>query len=179
MWGLLWAEAFESQSPHVLVGRGFLLPFPHRAGTPRAPQGGGPGTQGCDHSKPGRGTKTPHVPAQRCSHCSPSQVVPLGRAVLAVAQGARGGAGVWSRVPSTPKPLSCTVWCFWCCCGCRGVGGWVVFAHLSSLAVPCTGGCQQALPPWLAVPRMICGGAGSNGAWREHCFPAAHADLCK
>lgn len=28
----------------------------------------------------------------------------LGRAVLAVTQGAHGGAGVWSRVPSTQKP---------------------------------------------------------------------------
>lgn len=101
--------------------------------------GWGPGTRGCGHSKPGRGTRTLRVPAQKCSHCSPSQLMLLGRAVLAVTQGAHGGAGVSSRVPSTPKPLSCSVCYFWCCCSSRSVGGWVVFAHLSSLSSP----------PWL------------------------------
>lgn len=44
------------------------------------------------------------LPRNAPSHCSPSLVMLLGRAVLAVTQGAHGGAGVWSRVPSTQKP---------------------------------------------------------------------------
>lgn len=177
---LLWAEAFESQSsPHAgEEDGGFLPPFPHCAETPRAPQGGGSGTQGCGHTKPGRGTKTLHIPAQKCSHCSPSQLMPLGRAVLVVTQGICGSAGVLSRVPSTPKcsPAQCVIF--------GAVMVWVGVCSpelplAASLAAPCTRGSRQALPPWLAAPRMICGGAGSNVAWREHCFPAAHADLCK
>lgn len=65
-------------------------------------------------------------------------------------------------------------WCGWVGCVCSPE-----LPLAASPAAPCTGGSRQALPPWLAAPGMICGGAGSNVAWREHCFPAAHADLCK
>lgn len=79
-----------------------------------------------------------------------------------------------------PLPLSLLflmlLWLSWC--------GWVgcVCSPELPLCLPgCSlhGGILAGTASMLAVPGMICGGAGSNVAWREHCFPAAHADLCK